>query len=99
MDFVDDCPRKKNPKNFSHKWVQSFQFQLLFSRITDIPRSVWRLLCNPVYMVLVIGGCCEICIVSGFCVFLPKYLETQFGISKSAANLLTGIVFIVFILL
>ena len=64
---------------------------LLFSLITDIPRSVWRLLCNPVYMVLVIGGCCEICIVSGFCVFLPKYLETQFGISKSAANLLTGI--------
>ena len=57
----------------------------------DIPRSVWRLLCNPVYMVLMIGGCCEICIVSGFCVFLPKYLETQFGISKSAANLLTGI--------
>ena len=72
---------------------RKFQFYLSFSLITDIPRSVWRLLCNPVYMVLVIGGCCEICIVSGFCVFLPKYLETQFGISKSAANLLTGILF------
>ena len=58
--------------------------------VADIPRSMWRLLCNPVYMVLVVGGCCEICIVSGFCVFLPKYLETQFGISKSSANLLTG---------
>ena len=91
MDFVDDCS-EDIPKIFS-QMRRKFQFYLSFSPIVDIPRSVWRLLCNPVYMVLVIGGCCEICIVSGFCVFLPKYLETQFGISKSAANLLTGIVF------
>lgn len=32
----------------------------------------------------------ELCIVSGFLVFLPKYLETQFSISKSQANLYSG---------
>ncbi|GFR75414.1 solute carrier organic anion transporter family member [Elysia marginata] len=34
--------------------------------------------------------CCEICIVSGFVVFLPKYIESQFGTSTSLANLFTG---------
>ena len=51
---------------------------------------MWRLLSNKVYIVSNLGICCEICIVSGFVVFLPKYLETQFGVSKSTANLMTG---------
>jgi len=56
----------------------------------DFPAAVWRLLTNSVYMVTCLGICCEVSIVSGFVVFLPKYLETEFGASKSAANLLTG---------
>lgn len=32
----------------------------------------------------------ELAIVSGFVVFLPKYLETQFSIGKSQANVFTG---------
>lgn len=48
------------------------------------------LLKNKVYLVTCFGICCEIAIVSGFVVFLPKYLETQFGTSTSMANLFTG---------
>lgn len=43
----------------------------------DIPRSMWSLLSNPVYIVTCLGSCMELSIVSGFLVFLPKYLETQ----------------------
>ena len=32
----------------------------------------------------------ELIIVSGFIVFLPKYLETQFALSKSEASMMTG---------
>lgn len=32
----------------------------------------------------------ELAIVSGFLIFLPKYLETQFSLGKSQANLFAG---------
>ncbi|CAL1542188.1 unnamed protein product [Lymnaea stagnalis] len=58
--------------------------------IKEIPRAILHLLKNPVYAVMLPAICCEICIVSGFVVFLPKYLESQFGTSTSLANLFTG---------
>ncbi|XP_064651838.1 solute carrier organic anion transporter family member 5A1-like [Lineus longissimus] len=58
----------------------------------DIPLSMLALLKNPIYLVTCLGVCCEASIISGFVIFLPKYLETQFGISKSMANLLTGVI-------
>ncbi|KAJ1532353.1 hypothetical protein ONE63_000956 [Megalurothrips usitatus] len=58
--------------------------------IKDIPRSMWRLVTNPVYVVTCLGACMELVIVSGFVVFLPKYLETQFSLGKSQASIFTG---------
>ncbi|KAF2885002.1 hypothetical protein ILUMI_21176 [Ignelater luminosus] len=58
--------------------------------IKDIPRSMWRLVCNPIYIVTCLGACMELIIVSGFVVFLPKYLETQFSLGKSQASVFTG---------
>lgn len=59
-------------------------------KLTDIPACIWRLLTNPVYMVTSLGSCMELAIVSGFIIFLPKYVETQFSVGKSDANLLAG---------
>jgi organic anion transporter 3A len=56
----------------------------------DIPLSMWRLISNPVYIVTCFGACMELMIVSGFVVFLPKYLETQFSLGKSQASVFTG---------
>uniref|UniRef100_A0A1Q3G4S9 Putative organic anion transporter n=1 Tax=Culex tarsalis TaxID=7177 RepID=A0A1Q3G4S9_CULTA len=58
--------------------------------IKDIPLSMWRLVSNPVYIVTCLGACMELMIVSGFVVFLPKYLETQFSLGKSQASVFTG---------
>ncbi len=33
-------------------------------------------------MVPCLGSCMELAIVSGFLIFLPKYLETQFSLGK-----------------
>lgn len=51
---------------------------------------MWRLLSNPIYIVTCLGACMELMIVSGFVVFLPKYLETQFSLGKSQASVFTG---------
>lgn len=59
-------------------------------KISDIPACMWRLLTNPIYMVTCLGSCMELAIVSGFLIFLPKYLETQFSLRKSQANLFAG---------
>uniref|UniRef100_A0A182TD88 Kazal-like domain-containing protein n=1 Tax=Anopheles melas TaxID=34690 RepID=A0A182TD88_9DIPT len=59
-------------------------------RWVDIPQSMWRLVTNPVYIVTCLGACMELMIVSGFVVFLPKYLETQFSLGKSQASVFTG---------
>lgn len=58
--------------------------------LKEIPKCMWRLLSNPVYIVTCLGSCMELSIVNGFLVFLPKYLETQFTIGKSEANLFAG---------
>lgn len=58
--------------------------------IKDIPLSMWRLVSNPVYITTCLGACMELMIVSGFVVFLPKYLETQFSLGKSQASIFTG---------
>lgn len=65
--------------------------------IKDIPRSMWRLVSNPVYITTCLGACMELMIVSGFIVFLPKYLETQFSVGKSQASVFTGRIFGVWI--
>lgn len=52
---------------------------------------MWRLVTNPVYVVTCLGACMELVIVSGFVVFLPKYLETQFSLGKSQASIFTGL--------
>ena len=58
--------------------------------LKEIPKCMWNLLSNPVFIVTCLGSCMELSIVSGFLVFLPKYLETQFTIGKSEANLFAG---------
>lgn len=64
--------------------------QIYFKFFSDIPLSMWRLVCNPIYVVTCLGACMELMIVSGFVVFLPKYLETQFSLGKSQASVFTG---------
>ena len=58
--------------------------------LSDLPRCIWKLITNWIFLVSCLAACCELVIVSGFIVFLPKYLETQFNLSKSEASMLTG---------
>lgn len=57
--------------------------------LADLPACIWKLLTNWVFLASCFGACMELIIVSGFILFLPKYLETQFNLSKSEARYLS----------
>jgi len=57
--------------------------------VTDLPRSCWRLMTNPLYVALIISVCLSFSI-SGYTTFLPKYLQFHFGLSASMASVYTG---------
>lgn len=79
-------------KDIKGEFVPSFNNpSLIYAQLfADIPQSMLRLVTNPVYIVTCLGACMELWIVSGFVVFLPKYLETQFSVGKSQASVFTG---------
>ena len=41
-------------------------------------------------MIVTLAFCFEITIISGFMTFLPKYIEHQFSVNNSVANIYTG---------
>ncbi|XP_067936676.1 solute carrier organic anion transporter family member 5A1-like [Watersipora subatra] len=56
----------------------------------EFPKALMKLLRNPIYMLLMVTTVLEMIIVTGFLTFMPKYLETQFQLRTSEANLYTG---------
>lgn len=68
--------------------LTEFLILLLFD--LEFPKAVMKLLKNPVYMLLNLTSVFEMVIVTGFITFVPKYLETQFDLRTSEANLYTG---------
>ncbi|XP_072028586.1 solute carrier organic anion transporter family member 4A1-like [Amphiura filiformis] len=60
-------------------------------KLSDFPRAVMYLVRNPTFVFLVLAGCSEGFVVSGFSTFGPKVVETQFGLTAADASLLFGI--------
>ncbi|XP_013382692.2 solute carrier organic anion transporter family member 5A1-like [Lingula anatina] len=59
---------------------------------TEFPRSVKRLFTTPPFLCVTLGICCELWMVGGYMIFLPKYLETQFKAPAFLATLITAFV-------
>jgi hypothetical protein len=63
-----------------------------FGDIKNLPTAINNLLKNKIFMIVTLAFCFEITIISGFITFLPKYIEHQFSVNNSLANIYTGIV-------
>jgi organic anion transporter 4C len=59
--------------------------------IIGFPASIWELIKNPVFTSMVIGWMFGSFLVGGYATYLPKYIETQYGRSASAADFYAGI--------
>ncbi len=56
-----------------------------------MPKAIKNILLNKVFLIVTLGYCFEINIISGFMTFLPKYIEHQFSVGNSMANIYTGL--------
>ncbi|XP_067138889.1 solute carrier organic anion transporter family member 74D-like [Centruroides vittatus] len=68
-------------------------------KFKDLPKSLWMLAKNPIYMFILIAAILHINGVAGYFVFMPKYIETQFRKSSSKANFFTGSVPVIAVLI
>ena len=58
----------------------------------ELPHQLVSLLFNVPFMCVSISFALQSLVVAGLVSFAPKYLETQFGLSASAASLVSGAV-------
>ncbi|XP_067678664.1 solute carrier organic anion transporter family member 2A1-like [Haliotis asinina] len=59
--------------------------------LVDLPKSILRILKNPVVACLLLGKSSIVFFVGGYVSFTPKYLESQFTKSAAEANFICGI--------
>ncbi|KAL5109915.1 Solute carrier organic anion transporter family member 5A1 [Taenia crassiceps] len=78
--------RKRRPR----KIIRGRIFGFLADWSKDIPKSIFSLLKNKIYVVTCLCICCEMFIVIGFAGFLPKYMEIEYQISKATASMIAG---------
>jgi organic anion transporter 5A len=64
------------------------------NNISDMPRSIWNLVSNQVFLLVTLSASCEFTIITAFMTFIPKYLEAQFSIAASTAAILCGSVLV-----
>ncbi|XP_029813324.1 solute carrier organic anion transporter family member 2B1 isoform X2 [Suricata suricatta] len=58
--------------------------------IKVFPRVLLRTLRHPIFLLVVLAQVCTSSMVAGMATFLPKFLERQFSVTASYANLLIG---------
>ncbi|XP_066106144.1 solute carrier organic anion transporter family member 2B1 isoform X2 [Saccopteryx bilineata] len=58
--------------------------------IKVFPRVLLRTLRHPIFLLVALAQVCMSCMVAGMATFLPKFLERQFSITASYANMLIG---------
>ena len=83
---------------FISKAVQfSFLFHPLFitfichfCHFVDLPRAAVRILSNMTFLFVSLSYTAESAIVTAFITFIPKFIESQFGIPASNASIYTG---------
>ncbi|XP_053376208.1 solute carrier organic anion transporter family member 2B1-like [Mercenaria mercenaria] len=85
-------PKRMRSRKIEHKQPKAGSLK---QSILGFFKSIFRLVCNPVYMLLVVSNCVALFAVAGMLAFSAKYLETQFFIPAWKANMLLGVMNIV----
>lgn len=64
--------------------------QLLLYPSSDLPKAALRILSNMTFLFVSLSYTAECAIVTAFITFIPKFIESQFGIPASNASIYTG---------
>uniref|UniRef100_A0A3B5LSS8 Solute carrier organic anion transporter family member n=1 Tax=Xiphophorus couchianus TaxID=32473 RepID=A0A3B5LSS8_9TELE len=82
--------KRKKKKKMSSK-DQNVSSSMGFGKdIKDLPRAALRILSNMTFLFVSLSYTAECAIVTAFITFIPKFIESQFGIPASKASIYTG---------
>ncbi|XP_054034889.1 solute carrier organic anion transporter family member 5A1 [Dryobates pubescens] len=62
--------------------------------VKELPRAAVRILSNMTFLFVSLSYTAESAIVTAFITFIPKFIESQFGIPASNASIYTGVVIV-----
>ncbi|XP_077415317.1 solute carrier organic anion transporter family member 5A1-like isoform X2 [Vanacampus margaritifer] len=89
MSSDDDVLKEKSNNN---KAVSS---SMGFGKdIKDLPKAAVRILSNVTFLFVSLSYTAESAIVTAFITFIPKFIESQFGIPASSASIYTGVIIV-----
>ncbi|XP_041101829.1 solute carrier organic anion transporter family member 5A1-like isoform X2 [Polyodon spathula] len=95
MSLNDICSDDDVMKKKSNSKGQVVTSSLGFGKeIKDIPRAAVRILSNMTFLFVSLSYTAESAIVTAFITFIPKFIESQFGIPASNASIYTGVVIV-----
>ncbi|XP_037361460.2 solute carrier organic anion transporter family member 5A1 [Talpa occidentalis] len=88
----DDVMKEKSNNNEPvDKKVSSMGFG---KDVRDLPRAAVRILSNMTFLFVSLSYTAESAIVTAFITFIPKFIESQFGIPASNASIYTGVIIV-----
>ncbi|XP_023373322.1 solute carrier organic anion transporter family member 5A1 isoform X1 [Otolemur garnettii] len=87
----DVMKEKSNNSEQVDKKVSSMGFG---KDVRDLPRAAVRILSNMTFLFVSLSYTAESAIVTAFITFIPKFIESQFGIPASNASIYTGVIIV-----
>ncbi|XP_006860135.1 PREDICTED: solute carrier organic anion transporter family member 5A1 [Chrysochloris asiatica] len=90
-DDDDVLKEKSNNSEQLDKKVSSIGFG---KNVRDLPRAAVRILSNMTFLFVSLSYTAESAIVTAFITFIPKFIESQFGIPASNASIYTGLIIV-----
>ncbi|XP_059819616.1 solute carrier organic anion transporter family member 2B1 [Hypanus sabinus] len=89
-DHQIDANMEKKLDESKAKQADAMEKMSLLQFIKSFPRILVRTLKSQVYLMVVLAQVCLSALMSGLSVFISKFLEQQFSVTASFANLLIG---------
>lgn len=90
-DSSDDDMLKEKSNNKNQTVTSSMGFG---KDIKDLPKAAVRILSNVTFLFVSLSYTAESAIVTAFITFIPKFIESQFGIPASNASIYTGVIIV-----
>ncbi|KAG7317642.1 hypothetical protein KOW79_018677 [Hemibagrus wyckioides] len=94
---ADDDPTSEDDvmKEKSNSKSQTVTSSMGFGKdIKELPKAAVRILSNMTFLFVSLSYTAESAIVTAFITFIPKFIESQFGIPASNASIYTGVIIV-----
>ncbi|XP_075776671.1 solute carrier organic anion transporter family member 5A1 isoform X2 [Pelodiscus sinensis] len=94
-DISSDDDVMKEKTNSKRQMDSSVPASMGFGKnVKELPQAAVRILSNMTFLFVSLSYTAESAIVTAFITFIPKFIESQFGIPASNASIYTGVIIV-----